>query len=460
MQLQLVVNGLKFTVSCGEGGQCIKWLGLVAAQRYSLLLPHGRCRTREDAHSKQGFYLPSEVKNSEGVILSPWSRISDCCRENEIISVNLQHEVAVNEIGIPEMSEWAISAFSNISNQHIELEKNEDEEDDNRTSGSKALDPQETLAGYAKAHLMTHVKSGQFISQEEIEAAFYHDMTFLALDEFIKDSKDRDDVEETLLKYYDIVNMVYKHYGLGFGDDMYRSVILILFSTKSSFSMNLLEFLHFVHESTLLHFQKDENVVSKVFQSTLSNLGIEAPLLPRVGFIQSILRVIMVHNKMYGDDVSFLMALEKSMRDYIKPAVHRITSGPFRDTLHTDSILALFQEAKPKLTKVYEKYATASSDKAPGIFLSASDLRSLIQDSGIFCTGDSDEHEMLFGEAITQCFRGMKDSGNSDAQHLVFVEFVEVISRLSLGIWQDKDVPAKETIRIGLDAVKALAKSK
>lgn len=54
----------------------------------------------------------------------------------------------------------------------------------------------------------------------------------------------------------------------------------------------------------------------------------------------------------------------------------------------------------------------------------------------------------------------MKDCNNADTQWFVLVEVLEIVSRLSLGIWQDKDVSEKETIRIGLDAVRALAKSK
>ncbi|EQC38469.1 hypothetical protein SDRG_04177 [Saprolegnia diclina VS20] len=446
MQLTLAVNGLTFTVACGEGHQCIKWLGLVAAQRYALMLPHGRCRTREDAHAKHGFYLPREVKNSEGVILSPWSRISDCCRENEVIAVVLQHEVPVDEIGIPVMTEWAASAFSNTSNQQSEVEPDAGDIDGIAGKGRIPRDAPDAINGYAKAHQATHVRSGQFVSQEEIEAAFYHDLPFLQLDEFVKEAKDRDDVEETLLKYYDAVNMIYKHYSIGFGDDMY--------------SMSLLEFLHFVHESTMLHFQTDHNVIDKIFHTVVTGLGLETPSLPRVGFIQALLRVILAYNKMYGDDTPFVPALEKSLKDHVKPAVLRLTTGPFRDTVHTDSILALFQDARPKVLKVYEKYATATSDKIPGTYLNANDLRSLIQDSGIFCTGDSDEHEALFNTALLQCFTGMKDCNNADTQWFVLVEVLEIVSRLSLGIWQDKDVSEKETIRIGLDAVRALAKSK
>ncbi|RLO02684.1 hypothetical protein DYB28_004911, partial [Aphanomyces astaci] len=56
------------------------------------------------------------------------------------------------------------------------------------------------------------------------------------------------------------------------------------------------------------------------------------------------------------------------------------------------------------------------------------------------------------------CFTGMRDIKDGEKQFVVFAEYVEVLCRLSLAIWDDKDVSAKETIRIGLDAVRALSK--
>ncbi|RHY61223.1 hypothetical protein DYB38_001850 [Aphanomyces astaci] len=449
--------------------QSIKWLGLVAAQRYALMLPHGRCRTREDAHSKNGFYLPSEVRNSEGDLLSPWSRIVECVREGETITIVLQHEVPVDDIGVPQLSSWAVSAFSNTTNQRVTDDDNDliaaDEKDDH-VATKKGGSVYSNLQGYSSSFHANHVKSGQFISQDELESAFYHDVARLALDEFVKDPKEKvhliykiypsllsvdiyisffgqDDVEDVLLKYFDCLVAIFKHYSLGFGEDAY--------------SMSGAEFNHFVHESTLLHHVKDAALLDKLFVRALREPG--NMRLSRVEFMQALVLVVVTHNKMYGDDVPFLPALEKALKDSVKPACNRLTSGPFRDTLHSDGLLAMLQEAKPKLCKVYDKYASGKQYvRCYGPILSVSDFRSLVQDSGIFCTGDSDKHEALFGQAIGQCFTGMRDIKDGEKQFVVFAEYVEVLCRLSLAIWDDKDVSAKETIRIGLDAVRALSK--
>lgn len=61
MQVNVNVDGIVFEIPVGEGEQNFKWLGLAASQRYALMVPHGRTRTREDAHRKHGVYVPSSV---------------------------------------------------------------------------------------------------------------------------------------------------------------------------------------------------------------------------------------------------------------------------------------------------------------------------------------------------------------------------------------------------------------
>ena len=61
-KLGVVLKGIQCQVSCGEGMQTLKWLALVASQRYALTVPHGRTRSREDSHSKRGFYLPADIR--------------------------------------------------------------------------------------------------------------------------------------------------------------------------------------------------------------------------------------------------------------------------------------------------------------------------------------------------------------------------------------------------------------
>jgi len=108
--------------------------------------------------------------------------------------------------------------------------------------------------------------------------------------------------------------------------------------------MNFYEFLHFIHETSLLHFQRDASVLEKIFNSSISKPDCASPLsnstLSRIGFIQTVLQAIVLHNKLYGDDISFLSAVDKCMRENIRPATQRLCAGPFRDVIHTDVSLS------------------------------------------------------------------------------------------------------------------------
>ena len=68
----------------------MKWLAMVAAQRYSLAVPHGRSRAREDSHSKRGFFLPEMLWTEGQLLTNPDARISDIMEDGAVIHVNLQ----------------------------------------------------------------------------------------------------------------------------------------------------------------------------------------------------------------------------------------------------------------------------------------------------------------------------------------------------------------------------------
>lgn len=117
MHVKLHVHSLEFYVPIGEGSQNFKWLGLVAAQRYALLRPHGRSRTRETAHTKVGLYLPASVSlessghSSTEVMMNPQDRLRDHVVDGEVVHVTLQHEMTVDETGAPERTPWSVAAF-------------------------------------------------------------------------------------------------------------------------------------------------------------------------------------------------------------------------------------------------------------------------------------------------------------------------------------------------------------
>ena len=53
----------EITQNCDEGNQPIKWLAMVAAQRYSLKTPRGRVRQRDGPKSPRGQFVPDGLQS-------------------------------------------------------------------------------------------------------------------------------------------------------------------------------------------------------------------------------------------------------------------------------------------------------------------------------------------------------------------------------------------------------------
>lgn len=129
-------------------------------------------------------------------------------------------------------------------------------------------------------------------------------------------------------------------------------------------------------------------------------------------------------------------------------------------------MVAVFQEAKPKLLKLYAKYAaTSAQDKSKDSansttwpqLLSAVGLKAMLYDGGMFCAGDVTSHDAVFEAAVDQSFSGMRDVRLPEDQRLVFAEFLEVVARVALAVLgHEHDLPPKDAIKIALDALRSL----
>lgn len=148
-------------------------------------------------------------------------------------------------------------------------------------------------------------------------------------------------------------------------------------------------------------------------------------------------------------------------------------------------MVAIFQEAKPKLLKLYAKYAqdhapkpsirkktdnpeaedgsaTAPSTSPPvsstwPLLLSAVGLKSMLYDCGIFCSGTPEEQEVMFDRAVDQSFSGMCEVERAEDRMLVFSEFLEVTARVALAVLENEnELPPRDAIKLALEAVRSL----
>ncbi|KAG7390697.1 HIV Tat-specific factor 1 [Phytophthora boehmeriae] len=498
MRVNIKVHGLQFVVPCGEGTQTCRWLGLAVAQRYALAAPHGRCRTREDAHIKQGSFLPAAVIKSNGQVLQPEKRIADSCKDNETLTVQLQLEVPVNEIGTPQFTTWTVNAFF-PSQKYDEAAQGlkADSKQNSSSSSSAKQSPQqisevksdrdlvadakrngaspsaEELKQYARAEMLQQVNSGQFLSDMEVEAAFLYDWSRLHPEDIEKDPKERELLQELLMPQFAVLNAAYMHYAAG--------------SSELAYGMNGAEFSHFLHECELtrLHDAGNQKTVEKVISQCLRRDTLVAMhdrgTLSRVGFLHALLRLVQTlpETKEDSSSSSFVEKLDNTLKTNICPTITRLTSGPFRDHSHHDKMVAIFQEAKPKLLKLYGKYAqdhafqlkktrSIEPEDAPPastpaisstwpLLLSASGLKSMLYDCGMFCSGTPEEQEALFDRALEQSFSGMRDVESIEDRQVVFAEFLEVTARVALAVLENEnELPPQDAIKLALDAVRSL----
>ncbi|CEG36496.1 uncharacterized protein PHALS_03044 [Plasmopara halstedii] len=369
------------------------------------------------------------VMNNLGQELAPEQRIVDVCKDNEKLTIQLQQAVSVNEVGTPQFTEWTINAFFPSQKRLDTKDVQADIEAIPRTILTPKVPISETklkedeisssaddLKEYVHAEMLHQVKSRQFLSDMEMEAAFLYEWNRIHFEEIDQESCEREIVQKLLLSCFNKLNAAYMHYAVG--------------SSEVTYGMNGAEFAHFLHECEIAKVH-DENA----------------------------------QNHTSSRD-SF------SSRTLILPTITRLTSGPFRDHLHQNRLVVFIQEAKPKLIKVYAKYALEYAPKRKTndhhkvgetslgrpisstwpLLLSVVGLKSMLYDCGMFCSGTLEEQTALFDRAVDQSFSGCREE-----QSVVFCEFLEIIARVALNMLGDEnDLPPRDIIKLAVEAVRSL----
>ncbi|KUF81741.1 hypothetical protein AM587_10006391 [Phytophthora nicotianae] len=441
-----------------------QWSCCQKPQRYALAAPHGRCRTREDAHIKQGFFLPAGIVKTNGQVLRPEKRIVDVCKDNETLTVQLQ-----NRVDIPDPADTRADAKT--PSTLVKQLTSSEQVGDSEAKGDGTSSAAEEMKAYARAEMLQQVNSGQFLSDMEVEAAFLYDWSRIHPEEIEKDPHEREHLQELLLSCFSELNAGYMHYATG--------------SSELSYGMNGAEFAHFLHECELarLHDGKAQKIVDKVVTQCLRHDTLVAMhdrgTLSRVGYIHALLRVVQAVSSTKDP---FSEHLDGILKTKILPTITRLTSGPFRDHSHHDKMVAIFQEAKPKLLKLYAKYAQEhapkpslrnKSDSPEGedasvvtpqpisstwpLLLSAVGLRSMLYDCGMFCSGTTEQQEALFNRAVEQSFSGMRELERIEDRMIVFSEFLEITARVALAVLEsENELPPRDAIKLALEALRSL----
>jgi hypothetical protein len=164
-----------FNIPCGTGDKTIKWLGLVASQRYSNAAPNGALRRRDDfcGISENVQYQVDQVYLPGGKIVHPGIMIFDSdLKDGDEVTVKLCSKIAVlGTTGSASHSKWSMLAFStsNIENPALHSTRSERGGDDETEIPDRVMESQEEAALIrARAAFMRVILHSQVIDVKSI----------------------------------------------------------------------------------------------------------------------------------------------------------------------------------------------------------------------------------------------------------------------------------------------------
>ena len=101
------------TIPCGDGKKTVRWLGVVAAQRFVLDgAARGRVRNRERGHAPGAAQvLPRNVSTPTEAFAHPDALVKDVVRDGGDVIIELDANVALDAKNAPKRSNWQVVAF-------------------------------------------------------------------------------------------------------------------------------------------------------------------------------------------------------------------------------------------------------------------------------------------------------------------------------------------------------------
>ena len=107
------VKTTTLTIPCGDGKKTVRWLGVVAAQRFVLDgAARGRVRQRERGHAPGAAQvLPRNVATLTEQFAHPDALVKDVVRDGGDVFIELDAKVALDAKNAPTRSNWQVVAF-------------------------------------------------------------------------------------------------------------------------------------------------------------------------------------------------------------------------------------------------------------------------------------------------------------------------------------------------------------
>ncbi len=471
----------KFDIPVGDGDKSFKWLGLVAAQRFTLRSPHGSLRLREQRPitGQNSQLIPNTMWTDESVFYHPAAMIKDHLSEGQLLNIELISKVPVDDLGVPQMARWAFIAFSVSEpkqDKRAKMLKDQlDEIEEARVNAEREELERRVREAQMKIFEMKEVMRPQLAAEEMNNSIMLEEWGHMSqgsvLDNIVPSFQEQTKIRNFFVKNYAQLSEMFKH-AAAVGSDAGTGTI------------SYMEFSNFLKESSAVHGTHHNDAMVKIFTEANiqdgSHDGHEGnpnnPLsreLHQHEFFVAIIATAVYLNitlKSKGGRSSVAAARGRRGSQKITPstAVETLYDGAFRPyiekhlegtsikaALGTDEVLLLFKENDEKLRHVFRIYGDRVADKNSKINLSnAMNLKEFgncVSDSGLLKRSNTKSNDELTFKEIRQAFaaaqhdsaievdekQAVEDGGRSNhLTQMTYCEFLEAIARLGAAKWE------------------------
>jgi hypothetical protein len=362
MNLFVRIKGEEFVLPCAEGDQNIKWLAIAAVRLYSHLHKHSYCvRQRERFVSEGGVFLPHNVKRiGSAYSLDPRDTINTTLEDGETVEVEVQKSVKVGRNGILEPSEFHAKAFltNEIINKRL-VERLTTE----RLQRETKMNRENKLKEEADARIFGSI-------DEDTKEAFQIEFQKM-VDKGVVGEDDADDLKETLARYFEEVDAIFKHFsGFYVGEPSI---------------MSYSSFIHMVHKTKMLDITREVHLVRKIaLESRIEMNKTVYPdgALTRGECSELIIRLAM----MKYDDQPAPDALDTLMQEFVLPFLDICRLTDIQQTLESQDTLDVSRANFPRLQRIFCRYINSQSKPlqkfGPGTITQV-EFKQLLRDAGV-----------------------------------------------------------------------------
>jgi len=196
------VQRRRIVVPCGDGRKSVKWLGLVAAQRFIMdaaAKGKTRLRDRRSVAPAATQLIPSGVSTADEPFFHPSALLCDVFEDGAEVAVALEPKVAVGASGRPLRSNWAIVAFSTAPAsepaRRAALEDEYRKREARLAKMKRETKEKQELDNYEKGSAMRKMIGPQLLQMENLDPAVdgaWAEMNRQGLmDQFVRNPRDQ-----------------------------------------------------------------------------------------------------------------------------------------------------------------------------------------------------------------------------------------------------------------------------